>query len=216
MTMSRDLEKFVRRYTTLSSVLDTLANRRLVLLSPSKWDDTNDVDFMQLYRDRIGASSILALCCAQATETYHHWRVFTHGMEGVCIEFKKQALVAAIDSHDGVEARSVDYLLVKELAAMGPQDVHRLPFVKRDGYSDEREWRIVATKYDEVCDFLPISVPIETVNRLVLNPWLPPSLGDNLRNLIRQIPGCERISIVSSRLTNSRRWKDAGKKIAHS
>jgi hypothetical protein len=80
--MVRDLDKFVRRYTTLSSALDTLVQKQLVLLSPSKWDDLNNVRFLELYQSHANVGSVLALCCTLATETYHHWKVFTQGIEG--------------------------------------------------------------------------------------------------------------------------------------
>lgn len=211
---TRTLDKFVRRYTTLSSALDTLVHKRLVLLNPAKWDDTNDVEFMELYRAQADAKSVLALCCAMASETYHHWRVFTQGMEGVCIEFEKAALETAVDGHAGVVVGPVDYLRVRDLEALTPADAHRLPFVKREGYSDEREWRIVATCIDEPRLTLPIGVDLGSITRLVLNPWMPPVLADNLRAIIRGLPGCDRLKIEASALTNSARWKAAGKKIA--
>jgi hypothetical protein len=213
---TRTLDKFVRRYTTLSSALDTLVHQRLVLLSPSKWDDTNDVEFMELYRAHAGAQSVLALCCAMASETYHHWRVFTQGMEGVCIEFEKAALEAAVSGHAGIVTGPVEYLRVRDLEALTPDDAHRLPFVKREGYSDEREWRIVATCMDEPKLTLPVGIDLGSITRLVLNPWLPPALADNLRAIIRGLPGCSKIKIEASALTSSDRWKAAGKKIARS
>lgn len=210
---TRTLDKFVRRYTTLSSALDTLVRQRLVLLSPAKWDDTNDVEFMELYRAHAEAKSVLALCCAMASETYHHWRVFTQGMEGVCIEFEKAALENAVRGH-GVVAGPVEYLRVRDLEALTQADAHRLPFVKREGYSDEREWRIVATCKDEPKLTLPIGIDLGSITRLVLNPWMPPVLADNLRAIIRGLPGCAKLKIEASALTNSDRWKAAGKKIA--
>ncbi|WP_343519902.1 hypothetical protein [Sphingomonas sp.] len=211
---TRTLDKFVRRYTTLSSALDSLVHQRLVLLSPAKWDDTNDVEFMELYRAHADAKSVLALCFAMASETYHHWRVFTQGMEGVCIEFEKAALEMAVGAGPRLVAGPVDYLQVKQLEALTPADAHRLPFVKREGYSDEREWRIVATCFDEPKLSLPIGIDLGSITRLVLNPWMPPALADNLRAIIRGLPGCAKLKIEASALTNSDRWKAAGKKIA--
>ena len=113
--MARALSKFVRRYTTLSSALDTLNNNKLVLLSPAKWDDTNDAHFMELYRAQANVESVLALCCTMATETYHHWRVFTQGMEGVCFELDRHRLEAAIGRMPDLVAGPVEYKLVKHL-----------------------------------------------------------------------------------------------------
>ena len=37
---------------------------------------------------------------------------------------------------------------------------------------------------------------------------------DNLRVIIRGLPGCAKLKIEASALTNSARWKAAGKKLA--
>lgn len=158
--MARDLEKYVRRYTTLSSALDTLAQQQLVLLSPSKWDDLNDVRFMELYRSYANVGSILALCCTLATETYHHWRVFTQGMEGICLEFERRSLEFDLSSVAKLETRKVDYLKVRELEALQPAEADRLPYVKRDGFSDEREWRIVLTCEEDAVMAKPLQIDL--------------------------------------------------------
>jgi len=212
--MGRDLRKFVRRYTTLSSALDTLLNRRLVVLSPAKWDDQNDVRFMELYRACSDTGSLLALCFAMASETYHHWRVFAQGMEGICLEFDRLALERTVAMAEGFRAQEVEYLRVKDLEALGPDDRHKLPFVKRDGYSDEREWRIIAQRKEPALQTLDLPIDLSSITRVILNPWLPPPLGANLRKIIHDQPGCGQLRVESSRLTNSESWKSAGARLA--
>jgi len=209
--MARNLEKYVRRYTTLSSALDTLAQQRLVLLSPSKWDDLNDVRFMELYRLHAKVGSVVALCCTLATETYHHWRIFTQGMEGICLEFERSPLESDLCAMPGLETRKVEYLKVKDLEGFSPADAHRLPYVKREGFSDEREWRILMTSEEDAVMAKPVPINLRSINRILLNPWMPSMLADNLRVIIRNIPGCSSIKVEASRLTNSERWKSAGK-----
>lgn len=206
------LNRYVKRYTTLSSVLETLMKKKLVLLSPSKWDDSNDVYFMDIYRNHIKANSIFALCCTMATETYHHWRVFTQGTEGVYIEFERESLSRSLNKLQGIISGPVKYLLIKDLKSL-EEDVDILPFVKRKGYKDEREWRIIAKCSTTDEDLLDIPIDLTWINRVVLNPWIPPALGNNLRSIMRGIPGCSKIKIESSRLTNSSAWKAAGQKL---
>jgi len=184
--------------------------QKLVLLSPSKWDDSNDVFFMDLYRNHIDAKSVLALCCTMATETYHHWRVFTQGTEGVCIEFERVPLSRDLDSRPDLKTGAVEYLLIDELRTHGAGGIERLPFVKRRGYRDEREWRIIAKSRDQTKEFLDVPIDLAWINRVILNPWTPPSLGDNLRSIMKSIPGCSKLKIESSSLTNSKAWKAAG------
>lgn len=210
--MSRDLEKYVRRYTTLSSAIDTLREQRLVLLNPSKWDDTNDVYFMELYKAHKKAEAVLALCCTKAAETYHHWRVFTQGIEGICIELYRDKLAASLISP--VIEGSVDYLLVSELAALTPVvDADRLPFIKRNGFSDEREWRIITTSSEVAKQAQDVPIRLDMIRRIILNPWMPPSLANSVRKTIKSIRDCEKLKVESSRLTNSPSWKAAGKKL---
>lgn len=212
--MAMALNRFLRRYTSLSSVLDTLSNHKIVLCSPTKWDDTNDIHFMELYKSSVDAASVQAICCTMSTETYHHWRIFTQGMDGVCVEFEREPLQMAVRDLPHIIAGPVEYLKVTELEKLGPGDVERLPFIKRDGFSDEREWRIVSKSQSEVLQTLDISVELGWITRLVLNPWMPPSLAENLRSIIHGMPGCGSMKIDASRLTNSKRWKAAGDALA--
>ena len=62
--------EYLRRYTSLASALHVLQTRSLTLLSPEKWDDRNDRNFMAAYGRTQKASSILALCFSEAGETY--------------------------------------------------------------------------------------------------------------------------------------------------
>jgi hypothetical protein len=208
---TRSLTKFVKRYTTLSSALDTLANRNLTLLSPNKWDDTNDIYFMELYATEAKIGSLLAMCCTMATETYHHWKCFTQGIEGVCIEIDRNSIELALINKKQIRTGQVDYLRVLELERLGSESLSKLPFVKREGYSDEREWRIIAECPLKAEHTFQIEIELAWINRIVINPWMPPTLVSNLRNIIREIPGCGSLKIESSHLTNSQRWKKAGK-----
>ncbi|WP_395622543.1 DUF2971 domain-containing protein [Sphingomonas daechungensis] len=194
--------------------METLAKQKLVLLSPSKWDDSNDSYFMELYRNHLKAKSVLALCFTMAPETYHHWRIFTTGMEGVCLEFRRVPLQESLNETANAWAGPVDYLKIEELKAFGPNDLQKLPFVKRLGYRDEREWRIISQIADETKEFVDIPIQLEWINRIVLNPWIPPALVDNLRPILKTLIGSTSIEVASSRLTNSKAWKDAGKALA--
>lgn len=72
-------------------------------------------------------------------ETYHHWQVFSHGADGVCIEFDSEKLRAAFDraGAGGVRHQIVDYQLITQVNKMSDVDVERLPFMKRWPYGDE-------------------------------------------------------------------------------
>jgi hypothetical protein len=80
------------RYTDLAATLHMLRTRNITLLNPATWDDTNDSYFMSEYKRLKNAKSVLALCFAESEESYHHWRIFSSGGDGVRIEFDKPAL----------------------------------------------------------------------------------------------------------------------------
>lgn len=211
--MVTELNEYIRRYTTLSNALYSLNQKKLVLMNPTTWDDKNDIQFMELYKEHIKAKSLFALCCTRAGETYHHWKVFAQGIEGICIEFHRRKLESALDSIPNVRFNRVAYFSVERLERSSIAAADELPFIKRDGFSDEREWRVISHSQEVAKQTLEIDLDTQSISRLILSPWMPPSLGDNIRSLIKSIPGCDSIPVESSRLTNSKRWKAAGRKL---
>jgi hypothetical protein len=59
------LNKFIRRYISVSAVIDTLRRGEITLLDPQSWDDRNDRYFMSLYKERKKLSGLYALCSVQ-------------------------------------------------------------------------------------------------------------------------------------------------------
>ncbi len=110
----------LRRYTNLAATIRVLRNRVITLLSPSTWDDRNDAYFLAQYKKRKRVQSVLALCFAETSETYHHWRVFSHGCDGVCIEFDKDALLRALGGPDHVRSGLVNYREIKDVRRRVP------------------------------------------------------------------------------------------------
>jgi hypothetical protein len=210
--MGQTLNKFVRRYTTMSSALQILKQKKIVLLNPTKWDDSNDVYFMDLYKEKSSSKSVLALCFTMAFETYHHWKVFSPGLEGVCIEFHREPLENSINQKPQFRSGPVQYLRVKDLKALSSSDYHHLPFIKRVGYSDEKEWRIIAETHEDI-EFMNFDIEIGWISGITFNPWISQPLADNLRKVIKQVCPELRAPLRSSTLTNSKQWQDAGKSL---
>src|SRR5689334_9315615 len=105
------LKKYIRRYTSISAVIDILKRQELSLLDPQSWDDRNDRYFMALYKEKKRLRGLYGLCAAQCSETYHHWRVFTGTSDGACIEIKRDVLESSI-REPNVRFGSVEYLLL--------------------------------------------------------------------------------------------------------
>src|SRR5712691_8091529 len=100
----------LRRYTDIPALIYLLSVRQITLLDPQSWDDKNDSHYLRLYREKKNLKTVLAVCFAQASETYHHWRVFAPGSSGICICFKRADLLAAVKRRVGLLHRDVDYL----------------------------------------------------------------------------------------------------------
>ena len=86
----------LNRYTTLPILLDMLQQKHITLLSPETWEDWNDAYYLEQYRQASKLHSVLAVCFSACGETFHHWRVFSSGLSGVCIEFDKELYYVAL------------------------------------------------------------------------------------------------------------------------
>jgi len=195
----------LRRYTDLPAVLQILSTCQITLLPPITWDDRNDRNLMAAYQQRKGLKTLLALCFAQAPETYHHWKVFTSASSGMCIVFKRPDLITALTG-SGVEYGSVEYLTIAQLRGGDPQ-LDRIPYSKRAAYRDEREFRLLYSSKDEVLQFKTVPVPFHAIDRVLINPWLPATLADTLKATLRRIPKCQDLPVLQSTVIDGPAWK---------
>ncbi|WP_263063186.1 hypothetical protein [Dickeya dadantii] len=198
-----------RRYTDLPALIQILTNRQLTLLDPSSWDDKNDSYFLATYKEKKRLQSVLALCFTKESETYHHWRVFSSGASGVCVNFDSEQLETAFSKVKGVKFEEVNYLAVKELRDNRPK-IDDLPFVKRVPYKHEKEFRALWESESDNVDFLNIPIDISSIKRITLSPWMHHSLRASVVKLLKMIDGCKSIPIVRSTLTENTRWKSYG------
>jgi hypothetical protein len=204
------LNKFVRRYTSVSAVIDMLRRKEIALLDPQNWDDRNDRYFMNLYKEERNIKGLYGLCASMASETYHHWRVFTGPADGACVELKRGPLEKALSSKKELRFGEVEYLLFKDLEKLTGKDFDRLPFVKRHGFKDEAEYRIIAQSDDRQRAAYPIKIKLSWINRITINPWLPDTISKSVIAALKQLPDCANLAIYKSRLIDSSRWKKGG------
>lgn len=204
------LTGYIRRYTSISSVINMLRRKELPLLDPQSWDDRNDRYFMGLYKEKRQLGGLYGLCAAQCSETYHHWRVFTGTSDGACIELHRESLETALNRIEGVRLGPVEYLRLPDVEKLTGKDVDRLPFVKRIGFEAEDEYRIIAETIAPQAPVMSIEMPLSWVSAIHLNPWLPRPIADSVKATLREIPGCSRLRVVRSQLIDSGRWKQAG------
>lgn len=198
----------LKRYTELPYVLQILETRRLTLVNPSSWDDKNDSHFVQAYRDRKGHGSVLALCLTGAAQTYHHWRVFTHGASGACICFDREKFLSWIESDELITGREVEYKTLPQVQKTPPA-LEDLPFVKRKAYEHEAEFRLLHATRRKSVAVKNFEMPLDVIDEVVLNPWLPPATVSAVEDVIHRIEGCEYLKVLRATIVKNDAWQKA-------
>jgi hypothetical protein len=152
--------------------------------------------------------TVLALCFTQASETYHHWRIFAGGSGGACITFKRRELLSALKKQSGVRTGSVEYRKLKDIHRKAPP-VERLPFLKRYPFEDEREFRIIYESSVKE-SYHDVAIPTSCIDKVTLSPWLNQTLFAELRKTLESIRDCGDMRISRSTLTSNEEWKALG------
>lgn len=222
MAIKRAKKSKVFRYTSITNVIDILRQKRMAILDPQRWDDRNDKYFMELYKEHHRANGLYALCAATRPETYHHWRVFTGDASGACVVLKRAPLEEHLDSVSrmpqapvtAVRFGEVTYLKLSQIKEIGPLDIERLPFLKRYGFTDEAEFRVVIETSSEQQAAIYVDCNPEWIDRIYINPWLPKQQADSLIKTLKEISGFGKLDIKRSRLIDSETWRAAGNRVA--
>ena len=200
---------FLRRYTTFLSALDIIVRRKLVLQSPDTWVDRNDTAFIGAYCERQNLSTVSALCLAQAPETFHHWQIFAGREAGVCIVFKGDEFKLWATKQPSLIARNVEYKAITELRSGGQIKTDDLPFLKRAGFEDEQEYRLISTavlKRGETSTELDIDLSL--IDRLTFSPFIHKSLFESAKAVVKGIEGCKNLRCSHSQLISNKQWID--------
>jgi hypothetical protein len=206
--MARNL----RRYTDLSTLFYLLAECRLTLLNPNRWDDKNDSYCLRQFRKAKGHKTVFALCFVQSSERYHLWKVFGAGTSGVRIKFRRKVLLGAVDKVRGLRHGEVQYLKLKELN--GSFKPERLPFLKRYGFLGEDEYRLVYGSDKDLPKF-DIDIPPDCIESVKLNPWLNIELFEHVKNAIRKVDSrWKNLEVVRSSLIDNERWRDFADRVS--
>ncbi|MGB4060484.1 MAG: DUF2971 domain-containing protein [Burkholderiaceae bacterium] len=186
-------------------LLHILQNKFITLRPPSNWDDQNDKELMRSYSEAKNNKTCLALCFAQAAETYHHWKIFSPGYDGACIVFNKNELIHKAD-HENIRHGSVKYLSLEKIKKNEPT-LEDFPFSKRSAYRDEKEYRFLFESIDDELEEKIIPIDRETINRIIINPWMHESLFTSTAKMISSISSFEATTVRQSTIISSRQWK---------
>lgn len=207
--------KFLRRYTDLAALIYLLEEQKLTLLDPISWDDSNDSHYLLVYKDRKKLKTLLAICFTQKKETYHHWRVFAPGTSGVCVKFKRDQLLRILKNHNKVEKcarvipKKVDYPPLKKNRKKKPP-IDLLPFIKRQAFKDEDEFRVIYESTETNLSKKDISIPLSCIAEIRLSPWMHESLSNDVKRVLKGIGGCKHIKIAISTVIGNDEWKKIG------
>lgn len=202
-------KNILKRFTTLTAAIDMLVNERLALLNPASWKDRNDVAFLEEYARKRGAKGLVAACFTQAPETYHHWQVFAADNEGVCVELDRTALLTGLRDDDRYYWSDVKYLTLKDLGAKRSVALEDLPFLKRFGFRDEQEFRLIFECRESAVAMHHVPIRRSWIKRIVLNPWLHEELADGVKLALRSLPGCSALKVARTTLIDNSQWKAA-------
>jgi len=172
------------------------------------WPDRNDSFYLEQYRYGRQAKAVLAVCLSEAGETYHHWRVFTHGADGVCIQFRREMLLTAFKLGKNLLHGPVEYVELNKATA---PSLERLPFLKRYPYRDEKEYRFVYVDLKRKAETKCFAIPLDCIEKIILSPWLPKNLTEAVSAAICSIDGCAGMKVSRTTLLENTRWKNLGK-----
>lgn len=202
----------LKRYTELPFVLQTLQTRSLMLLNPGSWDDKNDAHYVNLYRREKKLKTILAVCLTKAAQTYHHWKVFTHGASGACIHFHKDAIVQWVSQSQELKGKEVIYKTMGQFK-QDQISLDDLPYIKRDAYRHEEEFRILYENKSSKEKIKNFPFSLDMIEKVVINPWLPDETTNTLKVIINGISGCNSIPVLPATIVSSEKWKQLGKNV---
>ena len=202
---------YLRRYTDVLSLLDMIKNNRLTLLSPATWFDQNDTYGLNEYARRKGEGEAFALCMTEGPETGHHWQLFAGSSHGVCLFFDLDEFKAFCDgARWPVLHGPMKYMNLKEVRELRPIETDVLPFLKRDTFKDEKEYRVIAWEEDLLAsETYTMPMPASLIRRVVFGPKLPDTLARTLKDIACAYGGCDKIDWAHSRVDNNASWRKA-------
>lgn len=198
----------LRRYTSLPALIDVLVRQQITLLSYRNWVDGNDRRALQIYQETLNYGFVGAMCLTQAAETFHHWQIFAPGDAGACIVFDRRRFESAVVGKAHLLAGPVEYVQLNQVGALDAEDIHRLPFIKRYGFRDEREYRLLGYSVEERAA-LPLPITRDMIRYVVMSPFAHANLVASTTAALRGLPGWEELSVRHSSLTDNQTWQAA-------
>jgi hypothetical protein len=196
----------LNRYTSLPVLLDILQTKQLTLLNPKLWDDKNDSEAVFEYKKRKGVKGIFVGCFSYGDETVHHWKTFSHGSSGCCIQFNTNRLLSIIDKIPGARYGKVLYSKLSDIES-GRKTIKldKIPFTKRWPYRCEEEYRVIIES-DLEDSFYKIGIPLNVISRITFSQQMPKEVFENIKRHLTNLNDDPERKINRSTLYENQRW----------
>lgn len=201
--LKRDSIRRLHRFTTIPVLLDLLRRKKLVLLDPSTWEDRNDSGILLEYKRRKKLKRLLALCFSAGDETIHHWRTFSDGISGCCVEFDAPELFAVFDRH-GLRHGPVVYRKLKDVKARSIV-VEDIPFTKRWPYRCEEEYRVIREDSEGGAAF-EVDIDLRLIRKITISQKMPAPVYETIREHLREVSRNPEKKINHSTLYENQIW----------
>jgi hypothetical protein len=134
----------------------------------------------------------------------------------VQIRFDRALLREAISKRRGVvKCHDIDYLTHDELKALanvrkGTDPIPRLPFIKRQGFRDESEFRIIYESKTRSVPTIDIRIPMSCIKGITFSYKLNPNVYRAIKSNLLSMKECQGMKISRSNIVESKAWKAAG------
>jgi hypothetical protein len=89
--------------------------------------------------------------------------------------------------------------------------IDELPFLKRQAFEHEDEYRIIYESSTRKLPKLDIPIPLTCIDGITLSPWIHSALYRHVKETLRSIEHCQTLNITRSTLIGNEEWKAAGR-----
>jgi hypothetical protein len=122
---------------------------------------------------------------------------------------RREKLLAAVRKNAHIHMRPVTYMTLAEIRRKKFR-IADLPFLKRQAFEHEDEFRIIYTSKAETLSTLDIPITLSCIEKITLSPWMHSSLSRYVKRTLWAIEDCENLEIVRSTLISNEEWKKLG------
>jgi hypothetical protein len=191
----------LKHYTSIENLFKILDTSRLLLSKPKNWEDKNDYAALRAFC-RLKGTKARVLCFLDGEESIHHWNTFSKNGYGCSISFARDEILKQTKG-DNFLHNSVKYKHVitdEELRKMDNKDI---PFLKRNQYECEKEYRIIWFGTGKAP-----KVPFKretAIRRIILSPRIPDTNRKKIKDYLKIKYGLE---AEFSRVFESEQWID--------